>query len=158
MNFLNKRMKTEADFKERLSQELHLKQVTMDRNSARTKELAEQKIERLTEDQVRVINGMKNTHSMEIERLKHDHEMEIKEKEFEITNFKDIDLKKMQTKVNELESSNAVFKKENEMLVKLADVDADIIDVKDIITKLITALPKINLENLAITSNSSSKS
>lgn len=87
---------------------------------------------------------------LEVDRIRAEHKLELKAKEFEITHFKDNEIQKMRQHIVEVDQKVAVLEKENEMLVKITDLNGDIIDVKDLVNKLIGKLPEIKLDSLAI--------
>jgi hypothetical protein len=108
------------------------------------------------------IRNNKQTHALDIERLDQnsrlkierieaDHKIALKEKEAEITHYKDDELKKMGEKVTAAEKKQAVLEKENEMLIKITDLNGDVIDIKELVRDLIGKLPEVNLQNLTIT-------
>ena len=87
--------------------------------------------------------------SLEKETIANDHALALKEKEFEIKHLADEKVKTAEDKAVKLEQDLAVAKKEIEMLVKITDLNADVIDVKDLVTNLINKLPEIKLTSLA---------
>lgn len=98
-------------------------------------------------------NALYHAKLMEISKLKHEHELQLKTKQFEISHYKDEELKVLQNKIVELQSQVAVLKKENEMQGKIIAVNADIVDIKDLVTNLIGKLPDIKISNLSLSSN-----
>lgn len=86
---------------------------------------------------------------IEIKKLTSAHELEIKEKEFEIKHLESEKVQDLETKLVDANSKIAVFTKQVEMLDKIVDLNADVIDVKDLVTKLIDKLPEIKLTTLA---------
>jgi len=94
------------------------------------------------------IDRLNHEHEMETEKLKQDHKMALKEKEFELRHFKDDEIKKATESEQNAKQDYAVLKKENEMLAKITDLNADIIDIKDLVNGLISKLPEINLSTL----------
>lgn len=44
----------------------------------------------------------------------------------------------------------AVVKKENEMLKAINELDSDVLDIKELVTKIIDKLPQINLTSLSV--------
>lgn len=89
-------------------------------------------------------------HAIEIKSLKQDHVLALKEKEFERKHFKDEDMKTLRDKIVVLEREKAVLEKENKMLDKIVDLNADIVDVKDLIGTLIKKIPTMDLKSLTI--------
>lgn len=93
-------------------------------------------------------------HEMEIQRMKQDKELALKEKEFELKHFKDDEIQKAKEEISELRQKVAVLTKENEMLGKITNLNADIIDIKDLVANLIGKLPEIKLSNLTVNNGS----
>jgi len=92
----------------------------------------------------------KHTHELAMQRAEQEKSLALKEKEFELKHFKDEELKKLAGELATAKQSNAVLTKENEMLAKITDLNADIIDVKDLVSKLIDKLPEVKLNNLTV--------
>jgi len=94
-------------------------------------------------------------HKHEIEDLQRLHDSIIKDKEFEMKHFKDEEMlkaKEVEAKaIQELE----VIKKENEFLHKLIDTNAAIIDVKNLVSQLISKLPNIDIKSLQVSNSNS---
>lgn len=86
-----------------------------------------------------------------IKQLTLDNELALKEKEFELTHYKDEELQNLKAENVTISSKLAVAEKEINMLEKLVDVNADIVSVKDIINKLMDKLPSVNISSLAVT-------
>lgn len=97
-----------------------------------------------------VIKDLNSENSRKIEDLKHSHKLEIADLKFEMKNFKDEEILEKNKKIEELTNKNAVLVKENEMMNKMVDINADIIDVKDIINQLIKKMPEVNLSSLTV--------
>lgn len=102
----------------------------------------------------RTIADLKHTHGMELEKIDHKHALEIKEKEFELKNFKDSEILAKNQEIEKLTNRIGIVEKENEMMKKMVDINADIVDVKDVINKLIEKLPEINLSSLTVQAKS----
>jgi hypothetical protein len=98
-----------------------------------------------------------SSHRLALMSKEKEHELTLKEKEFELKHFKDEEVKKLQNELNEQKQTNAVLKKENEMLDKITNLNADIIDIKDLVSNLINKLPEIKLNNLTISNERSDK-
>lgn len=111
----------------------------------------EEEIKKLKDEKKR----LESDHALEIKSLKQDHQLALKEKEFEMKHFKDEELKTQQDTIVKLEREKAVLEKENKMLDKIVDLNADIVDVKDLVNTLIKKLPEINLKSLTINQGSS---
>lgn len=99
------------------------------------------------------IKDQDSAHLMEMNEVEHTHKLALKEKEFELKHFKDNELKAVQDKLTTAEKTIEVLKKENEMLVKITDLNADIIDVKELVNALIKKLPEVNLQSLTVNHN-----
>lgn len=110
------------------------------------------------EEKTTQIEELKHKHELKVKELEKDHELALKEKEFELRHFKDDEVKKLRESLSGKNSEISVLKKENEMLGKITDLNADIIDVKDLVQKLIDKLPEIKLNNLTIGGNGGNKS
>ena len=106
------------------------------------------------DDVDKIKRELESTHNMRVAELKHSHALELKEKEFELKHFKDDEVKKLQAEVTKVQQNNAVLRKENEMLGKITNLNADIIDVKDLVKNLIDKLPEIKLTNLTLNNGS----
>lgn len=98
-------------------------------------------------------------HSWELkeQRLVASHEIALKEKEFELKHFESEKVKELSAKIVTLEKDLAVEKKTNEMLVKITDLNADVVDVKDLVTKLVDKLPEIKISSLSTTCGGTTK-
>lgn len=117
----------------------------------------ENKKEEAGVDYKKVNEELRHTHKLEVAELNNNHKLELKEKEFELKHFKDEEVKKLQSELAESKQNNAVLKKENEMLQKITDLNADIIDIKSLVSNLIDKLPTINLQNLTLQNGSEHK-
>jgi hypothetical protein len=93
---------------------------------------------------------IEQSYELKIKDLESEHGLELKEKEFEMRHLKDEEVKKAKEEVVEISKKLAVLTKENEMLKSITDVNADIIDVKDLMNKLVEKLPSIDLKSLTI--------
>lgn len=123
----------------------------------------EEKIELLTkelqysvereEDKDQVIKDLKADQTREISTLKHTHSQELSTSEFRFKTFKDEEIVKAKEEKITLVNANAVLVKENEMLQKMTDINADIIDVKQLVSSLVEALPKVNITGLSVVPN-----
>ena len=113
----------------------------------------QQAINAPSRDSVREVADLEHKHRLEVAELQNTHKLELKEKEFELKHFKDEEVKGLQTKLSSAEKDIAVLKKENEMLDKITNLNADIIDIKDLVNKLVEKLPTINLSSLTLNGN-----
>lgn len=98
----------------------------------------------------RAINDRNHFYDLKIQKLESEHEIALKEKEFELKHFESIETKKLQDKVVQLEKDLAVQKQKNEMLDKITDLNADVIDVKDLVKNLINKLPEVKINSLSV--------
>lgn len=96
------------------------------------------------------LNEVETSHRLELVELRKNHELALKEKEFELKHFKDDEIEKLRKELAESKQENAVLKKENQMLEKITNLNADIIDIKSLVSNLIEKLPTINLQNLTV--------
>lgn len=103
------------------------------------------------------IQRMETDHTLAIRELESDHKLALKDKEFELKHFKDETIKALEAKIVGLEKEKAVLETKNQMLKEVNDLDADIIDVKDVVNKLIEKLPEIKLSSLTVNSNPQTK-
>ena len=93
---------------------------------------------------------VKSNHRIEINELHNDYKLKLKEKEFELKHYKD-------DKVAILTEEKALYQKEIgemkvkiEMLGEIVDLNADIVDVKNLVNTLIEKIPTIDLKSLTI--------
>lgn len=111
--------------------------------------------------QVEDMNLIKSNHAIEISKMESDHnialatkdsekDIAIKEKEFEVRHQMDDDKKTLLEENNTLKTKLAVAEADIKMLDRIVDLDSDIIDVKDVVNKLIDKLPNIDITQLAI--------
>jgi hypothetical protein len=96
------------------------------------------------------LKEIQSQHRLELLELRKNHELALKEKEFELKHFKDDEVAKLKAEVSKVNQENAVLKKENEMLEKITNLNADIIDIKSLVANLIEKLPTINLSSLTL--------
>lgn len=96
------------------------------------------------------INKLKQEHELEVKELKAEHALELKEKDFELRHLKDEQVQKLEKELHEKEIKIAELEKENKMLDRIVDLNGDIIDVKNLVSKLIDKLPQIDLQSLTI--------
>lgn len=89
-------------------------------------------------------------HKHEVEDLAIANRRAIEQKEFDMKHFKDTELKKAVDEKIVLEKKVAVLEAENKMLNKITDVNADVLDVKELVKGLINKLPTIDLKSLTV--------
>lgn len=90
---------------------------------------------------------------LKIIKLVAEHDIALKEKDFELKHFESETTKVLKEKVNQLEKEKAVLQKEKEMLDKITDLNADVIDVKELVKNLINKLPEVKLTSLSVQGN-----
>lgn len=105
-------------------------------------------------DSEREIADLTHKHEMVVQRMEQEKELALKEKEFELKHFKDDEIQKAKDEIAKLNQKVAVLEKENEMLGKITNLNADIIDIKDLVANLINKLPEIKLSNLTVNNGS----
>ena len=103
------------------------------------------------------IQQLNHGHELKIKELVKDQELELKDKEFQINHFKDEKVKELRKLLTQKSEDLAVLKKENEMLDKITNLNADIIDIKDLVANLIKKLPDINITSLSVGGNNGSE-
>ncbi len=104
-------------------------------------------IQDLIRDHTATTNGLKQTHRLE-----------LAQRDFDMKHFKDEQLKKAEEIVVEFKQELAVLRKENDMMEKAVNINGDIVDIKDVLNKIIDKLPTINLTSLGGgTSNGTTK-
>lgn len=84
----------------------------------------------------------------EIKAIRVDHELEIKKKQFEVDYFETGEIKKLREALTSAEKELAVANTKLELMSKVTDVNADVLDVKDLVTKLIEKMPTININSI----------
>ncbi len=92
-------------------------------------------------------------HRIELAEIEANHKIELKEKDFQLKHFESEAMKTANERINQLEKEKAVLQKEKEMLDKITDLNADVIDVKDLVKNLISKLPEIKLSSLSVQAN-----
>ena len=104
----------------------------------------------MPEDYEKNIRDLEHKQQLALAEMESNHKLALKEKEFELKHFKDDETKKLSDELAEAKKNIAVLEKENEMLGKITNLNADIIDIKDLVVNLINKLPEIKLNNLTI--------
>ena len=98
-----------------------------------------------TEANKRVVDGLKADHDIAMKKKDAEHEIAIKEKEFEVRHQMDDDKKALTKQVNDLTKDLAVANETIKQLDRIVDLDADIIDIKEVVNKIIDKLPNVNV-------------
>lgn len=101
-----------------------------------------------------IIERLKHEHKMETESLEKEHELAVKDFTFKIDHLESETIKSLRKELTEANSKIKVFEKEVEMMKSIVDLNADIVDVKDIINQLIDKLPTVNLDTINVESKS----
>lgn len=101
-------------------------------------------------------NRIEAEHIAEIAKMNHEKDLLLKKHDFEIKHFKDDEIAKLRATLAERDSKIGVLENQVKMLDTIVDLNADIVDVKDLIGSLIKKLPEINLTSLTV--NGSNKS
>jgi len=94
------------------------------------------------------LSTLKADNKANTEELKNTHKLELSQKEFEMKHLADERVKKAEDAKIEMEKKLAVAESENKQLREIADLNGDIIDIKELVTKLIDKLPEIKLSSL----------
>ena len=103
-------------------------------------------------DHEQAVKKSDSEHEIAVNELKKQHELELAQMKFEMKNQKDSEVLKYKAEADKAREDMLVLKKELEVTQKIVDINSDIVDVKDIINKLITALPKIDLNSITVNS------
>lgn len=88
-----------------------------------------------------------------VENLHHKYKMEKEEAQLSAKFRDNSDLAEKDAEIAKNNIQIAELKKENEMMKKIVDLNADIIDVKNLVSKLIEKLPEIKLNNLTVSTH-----
>ena len=99
------------------------------------------------------VANLEAEHQREIDKMTADHVIELGEKEFALKHLADEKVLAAETAKTEMEKKLAVAESENKMLREIADLNGDIIDIKELVTKLIDKLPEIKLNSITVTEN-----
>lgn len=89
-------------------------------------------------------------HEIKIAELESAHKIELRQKEFDINHKNDDDKLKLTQEKTELEKQLAVANETIRQLDKIVDLNADVIDVKDLVKQLIGKLPTLNITSLSV--------
>jgi hypothetical protein len=90
----------------------------------------------------------KDDEDRKIKSLKADHEIELKKKQAELDLFESASIKKLETEVVDLKTKLAVAETKLEFMSKITDVNADVLDVKELVNKLIEKMPTVNINSI----------
>jgi len=109
---------------------------------------------RKADDHARAMEMLEHKHAIEMDRLKAEHEIALQRAEFDKANFKDHELNEARSATAAAEKTVAVLTKEKEMLDKMVDLNADVVDVKNLVSQLINKLPQIDIKGLTVNNHS----
>lgn len=107
-------------------------------------------VEHLGEDHNRALTEQKLDHELAVKELQSKHKLDLDQRDFDLKNHKDGEISKAYAERDAAIAESNIVKKELEVTQKIVDINSDIVDVKDIINKLITALPKIDLNSITV--------
>lgn len=144
MEFFSKKSYSEEDYKKEIKRIIE--------QNATERILSDRLKAHATEDHERALTEVKMDHELAIKELKKAHELNLAQRDFDMKNQKDVEVLKYKAEADKAREDMSVLKKELEVTLKIVDINSDIVDVKDIINKLITALPKIDLTSLTVNS------
>lgn len=102
----------------------------------------------------REVSDLCHKHSIEIEKKDADFAIEKKDLEFKMKNHKDSEILEKDKEISTLKTEKGILEKEVEMMKEMVDLNADIVNVGDIINKLIEKLPQLNLTSLTLQAGS----
>ena len=114
------------------------------------KEITEDSSRKSDRDFEKEIRDIEHKHELKLAEIESTHKLAMKEKEFELKHFKDDEMQKLKEASSNNNQEIAVLKKENEMLQKITDLNADIIDIKDLVANLIGKLPEVKISSLSV--------
>lgn len=110
----------------------------------------DRKVKHTEEDNKRAVDALKADNVLAIKALENKHKLELDQRDFDLKNQKDVEILKYKEETDKAKSDMLVLAKELEVTQKIVDINADLVDVKDVINKLITALPKIDLNSITV--------
>lgn len=112
------------------------------------------KIKQAHEDEIRSkdqhIEDLNRTFLRSQEKKDVEHELALKEKDFQLKHISDDRVVALQAQVEELTKQKAVLEQKVEMLDKIVDLSGDVLDVKALVSDLIKKLPNIDLKELSV--------
>ena len=94
------------------------------------------------------LEALRADHDLEVRRLKSIHELELMKKQTEIDLFESLQTKKLRDEVVELKRLLAIAETKLEFMDRLTDVNADVLDVKQLVSNLIEKLPTVNINSI----------
>jgi hypothetical protein len=105
-----------------------------------------EKTERLYAERKRIED--KSDHEIYVKQIKADHEIELKKKQAEIDLFESFTIKTLENEITDLQIKLAVAETKLEFMSKITDVNADVLDVKELVNKLIEKMPTVNINSI----------
>jgi len=116
------------------------------------------KSEELIEEAVRVaVEENNDVWERKAKKINADHSISIQQKDFDLEHLETSTVKELKDQITDLEKKVAVLEGEKVMLDRIVDLNADVLDVKNLVKDLVAKLPSIDLKNLTINSNSGKK-
>lgn len=107
-------------------------------------------LDREREDRKRSEESLKASHEIEKNKLIAENLIKVQQKEFELTHIADERVKKADDDRVAAETDLKVAQKENEMLHKIVDDRADVLEIKDLVNKLLDKVPEIKIDTLSV--------
>ena len=115
----------------------------------------EKKINELEENHERRVERLEELQDQEINDLVWEHTLALKKKAYEIEDLPVV--KEIRAENERLTRKVEVMQKELQMTEKVVDLNADIIEIKDLFNTLITKLPEVKISSLAVSNNGNCK-
>lgn len=91
--------------------------------------------------------------SIELKKQAAQHEIDMREKEFQLKHASDARVMEAEKNVHKMEIEMAQLKNENKMLREIVDINGDLVDIKQLVNKLIEKLPTVDLKNITVNSS-----
>ena len=107
--------------------------------------------------QVKTLTAENESYKKNEKRMEHDHELALEKKDFEMEHLERKKIKEKEGEVIELTKQLAVAEEKIEMMEKIVDLNADLVDVKDLINSLIEKLPEFKINTLQLTGGQNGK-
>ena len=95
--------------------------------------------------------------NIELKTNEQEHEIDMLEQRKEITEQAHATIKKTQEDNAALKSTNASLQTRVDMMEQVVEISSDIVDIKDLISKLINKLPEVNITGGLTVQNQKSK-
>lgn len=94
---------------------------------------------------------------LKLKKAAKDHELVLAQKDFDMKHLKDNEILKLKAEIVSKDNQITKLETKNLMLDKLVDLNADVIDVKSLVTQLIGKLPEVKISSLSVMGDCSSK-